>query len=98
MIPSTFPFSKTSQLQGAPERLSTPLPDPTQSLPGGHNLGAFAQGHARDSGSQEKWHYLPCLVMIISVWCRWNFSQSGLLHRYTCALPGTSPGCVEENW
>lgn len=25
--------------------------------------------------------YLPCLVMIISVWCRWNFSQRGRLHR-----------------
>lgn len=53
IIPSTFPFSKTSQLQDAPERLSTPLPDPTQSLPGGHNLGAFAQGHAWNSRSQE---------------------------------------------
>lgn len=25
--------------------------------------------------------HLPCLVMIISVWCRWNFSQRGRLHR-----------------
>ena len=37
--------------------------------------------------------YRPCLVMIISVWCRWNLSQSGRLQRKTCARnPGPAAG------
>jgi len=30
--------------------------------------------------------HLPCLVMIISVWYRWNLSHRGRLQRYTWAL------------
>lgn len=82
------PFPKSSQPQGAPERL--PLSShPASSQPRRPQL---APGRPRRSGRRERSIYLPCLVMIISVWCRWNFSQRGLLHRYTCALPGTSPG------
>lgn len=37
--------------------------------------------------------YRPCLVMIISVWCRWNLSQRGRLQRKTCARsPGPAAG------
>lgn len=58
-------------------------------------VGVFQISPSDPPGARHA--HLPCLVMIISVWCRWNLSHRGRLHRYTCArAPAAEPGSDME--
>lgn len=77
---------------GEGEHQLTSLPGQRAALPGAERPWAPSPPLLFVS-AQPLSTYRPCLVMIISVWCRWNLSQRGRLQRKTCARsPGPAAG------
>lgn len=62
-----------------------PAPSRCSPVPPGPSRFAFPRSSRRAPAVLPA--HLPCLVMIISVWCLWNLAQSGKLLSITCTFP-----------
>lgn len=90
-------------LLGRAVEAAQPQPPPALSRPGAAAPAApspappQSRSPPEPPGTPRPGTHLPCLVMIISVWCLWNLAHSGKLLSITCTLPAARyPGRAQS--